>query len=39
MVLPGMGGSETAARIRDIQPNAKVLFTSGYTDDVIVRRG
>jgi PAS domain S-box-containing protein len=39
MVLPGMGGSEIAARIRDIHPRAKVLYTSGYTDDVIVRRG
>ena len=39
MVLPGMGGGEIAARIHEIQPNAKVLYTSGYTDDVIVRRG
>ena len=39
MVLPGMGGGEIAARIRDIHPRAKVLYTSGYTDDVIVRRG
>jgi PAS domain S-box-containing protein len=39
MVLPGMGGSEIAARILEIHPEAKILFTSGYTDDVIVRRG
>lgn len=24
---------------REIHPKVKVLFTSGYTDDVIVRRG
>jgi PAS domain S-box-containing protein len=39
MVLPGMGGSAIAARIREIHPRAKVLYTSGYTDDAIVRRG
>jgi PAS domain S-box-containing protein len=39
MVLPGIGGSEIAARILEIHPDAKVLYTSGYTDDVIVRRG
>jgi CheY-like chemotaxis protein len=39
MVLPGIGGSEIAARILEIHPDVKVLYTSGYTDDVIVRRG
>ncbi len=39
MVLPGMGGSAIAARIREIHPGAKVLYTSGYTDDTIVRGG
>jgi two-component system, cell cycle sensor histidine kinase and response regulator CckA len=39
MVLPGMGGGEIAARVREIHPRAKVLYTSGYTDDIIVRRG
>jgi two-component system cell cycle sensor histidine kinase/response regulator CckA len=39
MVLPGMGGSEISARIHDIRPGVKVLYTSGYTDDLIIRRG
>jgi DNA-binding NarL/FixJ family response regulator len=39
MVLPGIGGSEIAARILEIHPDVKVLYTSGYTDDAIVRRG
>jgi response regulator RpfG family c-di-GMP phosphodiesterase len=39
MVLPAMGGSEIAARIREIHPSVRVLYTSGYTDDAIVRRG
>jgi PAS domain S-box-containing protein len=39
MVLPGMGGSEISKRIHELAPRTKVLYTSGYTDDVIVRRG
>jgi CheY-like chemotaxis protein len=39
MVLPGMGGGAIAAHIHEIQPEAKVLYTSGYTDDMIVRGG
>jgi PAS domain S-box-containing protein len=39
MVLPGMGGGAIAAHIHEIQPGAKVLYTSGYTDDMIVRGG
>ena len=39
VALPGMGGGEIAARIHEIHPAAKVLFTSGYTDDMIVRGG
>jgi two-component system cell cycle sensor histidine kinase/response regulator CckA len=39
MVLPGMGGRAIAARIHEIHPQAKVLYTSGYTDDVIFRGG
>jgi len=32
-----MGGSGIAMRIREVAPQTKVLYTSGYTDDVIVR--
>jgi PAS domain S-box-containing protein len=39
VVLPGAGGSEIAARIRELFPRVKVLYSSGYTDDGIVRRG
>jgi len=39
MILPGMGGSAIAARIREIHPGVRVLYCSGYTDDDIVRRG
>ena len=37
VVLPGVGGRELAERVRDARPSVKVLFTSGYTDDVILR--
>ena len=38
-MMPGMGGSELAARVAEISPGTPVLFTSGYTDGEIVRRG
>ena len=35
LVMPGeMGGREVAEKAREICPNLKVLFASGYSDDV-----
>lgn len=39
VIMPGMGGKELAENIEKIQPNLKVLFTSGYTDQKIVQSG
>jgi two-component system cell cycle sensor histidine kinase/response regulator CckA len=39
VVMPGMHGRELANRMTRIHPEARVLFTSGYTDDVIVHHG
>ena len=39
MVMPQMGGRELAQRLRALRPTLRVLFMSGYTDDVILRRG
>ncbi|MGH7578921.1 MAG: ATP-binding protein, partial [Gemmatimonadales bacterium] len=39
VVMPGMGGRELAERIAVLRPGTPVLFTSGYTDGEIVRRG
>jgi two-component system cell cycle sensor histidine kinase/response regulator CckA len=39
MVMPQMGGRELAERLRELRPEVRVLFMSGYTDDVAVRRG
>ena len=39
VVMPAMSGSELADRARAIRPDMKVLFTSGYTRDAIMRDG
>jgi CheY-like chemotaxis protein len=39
VVMPRMGGRQLADRLRQARPQIKVLFTSGYTDDAIVRHG
>jgi PAS domain S-box-containing protein len=39
LVMPGMNGLALAEQFRNIAPQAKVLFTSGYSDEVIVRHG
>lgn len=39
VVMPSMSGGELAARLEETNPDLAVLFVSGYTDDVIVRRG
>ncbi|MEQ9401536.1 MAG: response regulator [Longimicrobiales bacterium] len=37
LVMPGMGGRELAERVRDVLPDVRVLFMSGYTDDMVTR--
>jgi CheY-like chemotaxis protein len=39
VVMPGMSGRDLADRIAELRPGTPVLFTSGYTDGEIVRRG
>jgi nitrogen-specific signal transduction histidine kinase/CheY-like chemotaxis protein len=39
MVMPNMGGRDLATRLRQTRPDLKVVFMSGYTDDVLVRTG
>ena len=39
VVMPRMGGRELAARLREVAPQLKVLFVSGYTDSAIVHHG
>ena len=37
--MPGMNGSELAARIRQDRPHLRVLYASGYADDAIAHYG
>ncbi|HXD22603.1 MAG TPA: ATP-binding protein, partial [Gemmatimonadaceae bacterium] len=39
VVLPGLSGRDLAGRLKASRPDMKVLFTSGYTDDAMMRRG
>lgn len=39
VVMPGMDGRQLAKRISEAKPDVAVLFMSGYTSDVISRRG
>jgi len=39
VVMPGKNGKETYQEIRRLKNDIKVLFTSGYTSDVILTKG
>jgi YesN/AraC family two-component response regulator len=39
IVMPKMSGKELADRLKSLRPDLKALFTSGYTDNAIVRHG
>jgi len=40
VIMPGgMGGGELVSKLSSVRPGMKVLFMSGYTDDVIGARG
>jgi two-component system cell cycle sensor histidine kinase/response regulator CckA len=38
-VMPGMNGGEAVARIQALRPGLAVLFTSGFSEDDVLRRG
>ena len=39
LAMPGIGGRELARRLREGRASLPVIFMSGYTDDVVLRRG
>jgi two-component system, cell cycle sensor histidine kinase and response regulator CckA len=39
VVMPGISGRVLADRLAGLLPGVKVLYMSGYTDDVVTRRG
>ncbi len=39
LIMPKKNGKETRAGIVKLQPNIKTLFMSGYTSDIIARKG
>ncbi|MCI0812402.1 MAG: response regulator [Chloroflexi bacterium] len=39
VVMPLIGGRELSIKLRDIHPNVRVIYTSGYTDEAVIRHG
>lgn len=39
VVMPQMSGREVAEQLKTLHPQMKILFMSGYTNDVVVRHG
>ena len=39
LIMPKKNGKETSAEIMKLNPNIKTIFMSGYTSDIIARKG
>jgi len=39
VVMPGLSGRQLSDQLAQLRPDTKVLYTSGYTDDAVVRHG
>jgi CheY-like chemotaxis protein len=39
VIMPGMNGKELSERLRSERPDMKVLFMSGYTQNIIMQKG
>ena len=39
VIMPGMSGKELVEQLRKIDPDLRVLYMSGYTDNAVVQHG
>ena len=39
LMMPGMNGGELASRLLESRKDTRVLYTSGYTNETVIRRG
>ena len=39
VVMPGLSGNDLAERMAEMRPEMRILFTSGYNDDIVVQHG
>ena len=39
VLMPGLSGRQVAEQLTGVRPKIRVLFMSGYTDNVIAQRG
>ena len=39
VVMSGMNGRELADQLLELRPDTRVLYMSGYTEDVVIQRG
>ena len=39
VIMPGMSGAATVERLKGINPDLKVIYMSGYTDNAIAHHG